>query len=234
MNFLPLIREIENFKDKISKIDAQIVSLKASKQALSDYLSGLENALDLLAKQPRSSLNHPQYPSHLNSDLDLNNKEIIHSTYPDKSNTLVNSISNTLPNSSPSMLPNNTTILNATSSLPMTFPSSPISSTKSSLLLASDNIPLSNSSYSPVKKSTSTARNYCLAHSLRTESQLAKVYNILIEAGDAMHIDEILKQLGDESINKKLSLVGSLTNYIKKDLIFKRVAPNTFDIKSRG
>jgi hypothetical protein len=46
-----------------------------------------------------------------------------------------------------------------------------------------------------------------------------------------MHINEILKALGSPVDSKhKLSLGGSLANYVRKGQIFTRPAPNTFGL----
>src|SRR6476646_645267 len=66
---------------------------------------------------------------------------------------------------------------------------------------------------------------------LRPDTALARTRDILRSAGKPMHINELLKALGSPSDPKhKLSLGGSLANYVRKGQIFTRPAPNTFGL----
>lgn len=66
---------------------------------------------------------------------------------------------------------------------------------------------------------------------LRPDTALAKARDILRKNGNPMHINDILKALGSPVDSKhKLSLGGSLANYVRKGQIFSRPAPNTFGL----
>lgn len=67
------------------------------------------------------------------------------------------------------------------------------------------------------------------SHDLRPDSEIFKVREILRDAKQPLHIDEILIRLGKSGDNKKkLSLAGSLASYVKQRRIFKKTLPNTF------
>lgn len=67
---------------------------------------------------------------------------------------------------------------------------------------------------------------------LRPDTALAKARDVLRKNGNPMHINEILKALGLPVDSKhKLSLGGSLANYVRKEQIFSRPAPNTFGLR---
>lgn len=68
------------------------------------------------------------------------------------------------------------------------------------------------------------------AQELRPDSEIARVRDILTSSPIPMHIDEILKILGNETKEKKVSLVGSINSYVKNNRIFIKVAPNTFTV----
>ncbi len=64
---------------------------------------------------------------------------------------------------------------------------------------------------------------------LREGSDIAMARDVLIKAGKALHVTEILKQMGKEvSKNHKTSASGYLSVYARKGLFFKKTAPNTF------
>lgn len=66
---------------------------------------------------------------------------------------------------------------------------------------------------------------------LRPDTALARTRDILRAAGKPMHITDLLKALGSPGDSKhKLSLGGSLANYVRKGQIFTRPAPNTFGL----
>lgn len=65
---------------------------------------------------------------------------------------------------------------------------------------------------------------------LRPESQLFQVREVLRKAGEPRHIDEIIKALGKDPKDTKVSLVGSLGQYIRRGAVFTRPAPNTFGL----
>jgi len=64
---------------------------------------------------------------------------------------------------------------------------------------------------------------------LREGSDIAMARNVLLKAGKALHVTEILKLMGKEvSKNHKTSASGYLSAYARKGLFFKKTAPNTF------
>jgi predicted RNase H-like nuclease (RuvC/YqgF family) len=65
---------------------------------------------------------------------------------------------------------------------------------------------------------------------LRAGSDMARAREAILRAGKALHISDIMKALGKDKANKA-SLGGSLSNYVRKDEIFTRPAPNTFGLK---
>jgi len=65
---------------------------------------------------------------------------------------------------------------------------------------------------------------------LRPGSALARTQDILRKAGKPLHISEILKAL-NEKPDKRVSLSGSLSAYVRNNQIFTRPAPNTFGLK---
>jgi hypothetical protein len=64
---------------------------------------------------------------------------------------------------------------------------------------------------------------------LRPGTALAKTQEILRKAGQPLHINEILKAL-NEKTDKRISLSGSLSAYVRNGQIFTRPAPNTFGL----
>jgi hypothetical protein len=65
---------------------------------------------------------------------------------------------------------------------------------------------------------------------LRPGTALAKTQEILRKAGKPLHITELLKAL-NEKPDKRVSLSGSLSAYVRNNQIFTRPAPNTFGLK---
>ena len=66
---------------------------------------------------------------------------------------------------------------------------------------------------------------------LRPDTALSKTRDVLRKYGKPMHINDLLKALGSPIDSKhKLSLGGSLANYVRKGQIFTRPAPNTFGL----
>jgi hypothetical protein len=71
--------------------------------------------------------------------------------------------------------------------------------------------------------------------SLRPGTSLARVREIIKEAGKPMHINDILTQLGKTVDNQnRVSLVGTLGSYSRKGRVFSRTAPNTFGLIELG
>lgn len=64
---------------------------------------------------------------------------------------------------------------------------------------------------------------------LRPGSALARAQEILRNAAKPLHISEILKAL-NEKPDKRVSLSGSLSAYVRNGQIFTRPAPNTFGL----
>ena len=64
---------------------------------------------------------------------------------------------------------------------------------------------------------------------LREGSDIAIARQVLLKAGKALHVTEILKLMGKEvSKNHKTSASGYLNAYARKGLFFRKTAPNTF------
>lgn len=66
----------------------------------------------------------------------------------------------------------------------------------------------------------------------RRKSQMNVIYNILLSAKKPLHVTEIIQRAKqDFSVNlERESVVSAITKKIKSGRMFKRVAPNTFDI----
>lgn len=66
---------------------------------------------------------------------------------------------------------------------------------------------------------------------LRVGSILARTKDAITHHGQPMHINAILEALGLENTKKaRVSLIGSLGNYVRKGSVFTRPAPNTFGL----
>jgi hypothetical protein len=69
------------------------------------------------------------------------------------------------------------------------------------------------------------------ATGLRAGSVLARTKEAIQKHGQPMHISEILRAVGLEDTKKvRVSLIGSLGNYVRKGAVFTRPAPNTFGL----
>jgi len=69
------------------------------------------------------------------------------------------------------------------------------------------------------------------AGELRAGSVLARTREAIHKHGQPMHINAILEAIGLENTKKvRVSLIGSLGNYVRKGAVFTRPAPNTFGL----
>lgn len=59
---------------------------------------------------------------------------------------------------------------------------------------------------------------------------MAKARDALLKEAKPLHIDDLLKAIG-KTKEHKASVSGSLGNYVRKNEIFTRPAPNTFGLK---
>jgi hypothetical protein len=67
--------------------------------------------------------------------------------------------------------------------------------------------------------------------SLRPGTALAQARDVLRRTARPMHVNEILKALNRPADKKhRVSLSGSLSNYVRNGQIFTRPAPNTFGL----
>jgi hypothetical protein len=66
---------------------------------------------------------------------------------------------------------------------------------------------------------------------IRPGTLLFKAREAIQNKGKPMHITDILQAIGVENTKKaRVSLVGSLGTYVRRDSIFSRPAPNTFGL----
>lgn len=66
---------------------------------------------------------------------------------------------------------------------------------------------------------------------LRPGSVLARTKEAIQKHGQPMHINSIFEAVGLENTKKaRVSLIGSLGNYVRKGAVFTRTAPNTFGL----
>lgn len=67
---------------------------------------------------------------------------------------------------------------------------------------------------------------------LRANSDLAKARDALKKAGHPLHVNALLEQIG-KTVTKsnRVSLSGSIGNYVREGKIFTRPLPNTFGLK---
>lgn len=65
---------------------------------------------------------------------------------------------------------------------------------------------------------------------LRPDTQLFKIREVLRTASKPMHIDELIRAIGKDPKEVKISLVGSLGQYTRRKSVFTRPAPNTFGL----
>ncbi|TFH12479.1 MAG: hypothetical protein E4H02_13040 [Lentisphaerales bacterium] len=70
---------------------------------------------------------------------------------------------------------------------------------------------------------------------LRAGSGVFKAREALRKAGKPLHVTDLLAAIGREATKKnKISLGGSLSNYVRSGTIFTRPAPNTFGLIEFG
>ncbi len=70
-----------------------------------------------------------------------------------------------------------------------------------------------------------------LVVALRDGSDVYKAREAILAIGRPLHINELLKMLGKpDNDQAKASLTSTITNYVNKNKIFKRVAPATFGV----
>lgn len=66
---------------------------------------------------------------------------------------------------------------------------------------------------------------------LRHGSNIAKARDALRAAKKPLHISDLLKAMGQPTDkNHRVALAGSIAAYVRKGVIFKKVAPNTFGL----
>ena len=66
---------------------------------------------------------------------------------------------------------------------------------------------------------------------VKSGSQAEKVIRVLSDAGEPVHINEIMARMGIEcTMSAKNSLAGSLSRYVRQGQIFTRPAPGTFGL----
>lgn len=66
---------------------------------------------------------------------------------------------------------------------------------------------------------------------LRPGSMVHQAREVLKKAGKPLHIGDLLKEMGKEATKEnRVSLSGSLANYVRSQTIFTRPAPNTFGL----
>ena len=76
-----------------------------------------------------------------------------------------------------------------------------------------------------------TASDASAHTTLRAGSMVAKARDAILKAGRPLHVDEMLDADGKEhNRSNRTALGGSLSAYVRKGLIFTRVAPNTFGL----
>lgn len=66
---------------------------------------------------------------------------------------------------------------------------------------------------------------------LKSGSSVDQARAIIVERGEPVHVDDLLKSMGKEANQaNRSSLVGSLAAYVRREEIFTRTAPNTFGL----
>jgi hypothetical protein len=66
---------------------------------------------------------------------------------------------------------------------------------------------------------------------LRAGTLLAKAKEAILKNGKSMYIEDLLAAIGMENTKAaRVSLVGSLGNYVRKQMIFTRPGPNIFGL----
>lgn len=67
---------------------------------------------------------------------------------------------------------------------------------------------------------------------LRAGSQIAMARDAIRTAGKPLHISDLVRAIGKEPTKRnKLSLSGSLGDYVRRQEVFTRPKPNTFGLK---
>jgi hypothetical protein len=80
-------------------------------------------------------------------------------------------------------------------------------------------------------RETPTSGDANSAPSLRPGTLLAKAKDAILQNGKPMYIEDILESIGIENTKAaRVSLVGSLGNYVRKQVIFTRPGPNIFGL----
>ena len=70
---------------------------------------------------------------------------------------------------------------------------------------------------------------------LRAGGAMARTRNLILAAGQTLHINDILKGLGKSSDRKsRLSLTSALGAYVRRGEVFVRTGPNTFGLIELG
>jgi len=70
---------------------------------------------------------------------------------------------------------------------------------------------------------------------LRPGSLMAQARDVILKHGSAMHISDLVKELGKEPTREnRASLGGSLAAYVRRGEIFTRPAPNHFGLVELG
>lgn len=73
------------------------------------------------------------------------------------------------------------------------------------------------------------------APELQEGSKVAKARDAIKEARKPLHINDILREIGDPiEHSSRASLVSSISRYVKKGAIFQKAAPNTFGLIDSG
>ena len=79
----------------------------------------------------------------------------------------------------------------------------------------------------PSRESSGDSRDV----TVKSGSQAEKVRRVLIDAGEPVHIDEIMARMGVENtMAAKNSLAGSLSRYVRQGQMFTRPARGTFGL----
>lgn len=70
---------------------------------------------------------------------------------------------------------------------------------------------------------------------LRAGSAVAEARELILKAGEPLHISKLLEAMGRElSRNNRAALSGSISAYVRRGEIFTRPAPNTFGLVEFG
>lgn len=66
---------------------------------------------------------------------------------------------------------------------------------------------------------------------IKAKSSVGKARAILRKVGEPLHVDDIFSRInkGRKKV-KRSTLVGSLSRYVKMEVVFSRTAPNTFGL----